>query len=167
MRITVKLAIVPSPTSGTGCHARVWHAGHSSFGGMGSPPHEPQRTAVSCPARARSKKARAVMTGSVTAEETHEHRRGVAAEGMGQTGSGTVDLTKPGLAAELRDDLGDLRGTGRADGMALCLQAARRVDGHLPAEARATRLGGPAAGARLEEAEPLGGDDLGDRGAGV
>src|SRR5947199_1403112 len=119
--------------------------------------------ATSCPARARSKKARTVIAGSVTTEQAHQHRRGATAEGVGEATASAVDLARAGLAAELRDDLRDLRGARRADRMALGLQAARRVDGDLTAEARATLFGGAATGARLEEAEPLGGDDLGDR----
>src|SRR2546428_478150 len=162
-RITVKLAIVPSPSSCTGCHSCAWHAGHSSFGGIASSPHAPQRTAVNCPSCARSKKVRRVIAGSVTAEEAHEHGGGVAAEGVSQAGPCAVDLARAGLPAQLRDDLRDLRSARRADGMALRLQTARWIDRDLPPEAREPLLGGAAAGARLEEAEPFGGDDLGDR----
>src|SRR5438876_9290141 len=50
-----------------------------------SAPHFPQRTPVSRPFRARAKKRCSVMTGSVTAEEAHEDRGGVAAEGVGES----------------------------------------------------------------------------------
>src|SRR4030095_7879668 len=163
----VKLAIVPSPRRSTGCHAFAWQAGHSCRGGIATAPREPHLRAVSWPARTRSKKARAVIGDSVAAKETHQHRCGVAPERMGEPGLGAVDLARAGLAADLRDDLGDLRRAGCADRMPLRLQAAGGVDGNLAAEARATRLGRPAAGARLEEAETFGGDDLGDREAGV
>src|SRR4030095_231811 len=174
----VKLAIVPSPRRSTGCHAFAWQAGHSCRGGIATAPREPHLRAVSWPARTRSKKARAVIGDSVAAKETHQHRCGVAPERMGEPGLGAVDLARAGLAADLRDDLGDLRRAGRAARMPLRLQAAgggagkraaarRRaggadrcplplqaaggVDGNLAAETRATRLGRPAAGARLEE----------------
>src|SRR4029453_14910344 len=151
----VKLAIMPSPRRSTGCHARVWQAGHSCRGGMASSPHEPHLRAVSWPARTRSKKARAVMGDSVTAEETHQDRRGVAPERVGEPGLGAVDLARAGLAADLRDDLGDLGGAGRADGMPLGLHAAGRVDGNLAAEAPAARPGRPPPRRRLRDAQAL------------
>src|SRR5262245_45268015 len=162
-RITVKLAIVPSPASVTGSHARCWHAGQYSLGGITSSLHLPQRRAVSAPSRAFSKKCLSVITGSVTAEEAHEHGGEVAAERVGQADTGALDLPRPGLAAKLGGDLGDLRGAGRADGMSFRLEPTGRIDGQLAAEGRPALLGGDAARARLEEAEPFRGHDLGDR----
>src|SRR5262245_37605183 len=121
--------MVPSPASGTGSHARCWQAGQNSLGGMASSPHLAQRKAVSVPSRARSKKCFSVTTGSLTAEEAHEHGGQVAAERVGQADAGPVDLPRPRLAAELGGDLGDLRGAGGADGMALGLEPARGIHG--------------------------------------
>src|SRR5919197_1361342 len=129
---------------------------------MASPPHFPQRTPVSWPARARWKKLSSVITGSVTAEEAHEHGGGVAAEGVGETDPRLVHLARTGFAAELGGDLGDLRRARGADRVALGLEAARRVDGNRAAEARLALGGRAAAGARLEEAEAFRGDDLRD-----
>src|SRR5262249_15066880 len=162
-RITVKLATVPSPASATGCHWCAWQLGHSSFGGMASSPQAPQRMAVSCPPRAFSKKTRAVVDGSVTAEETHEDGRGGASEGVGEALLRALDLARAGLAAQLRHDLRHLCSACRADWMAFRLEAARRVHRDLPAQAREALLGRAAARARLEEAQALRGDDLGDR----
>src|SRR5215467_10545862 len=131
---------------------------------MASAPHLPQRTAVSVPSRARSKKFLSVITGGlVTTEDADEDGREVAAERMGQAEPRALDLAGPSLAAQLRGDLGDLGRAGRADGMALRLQPARRIDGQLAAERRPSLLRGEAAGAWLEEAEPFRGHDLGDR----
>src|SRR5262249_49095199 len=137
--------------------------GHSSFGGIESSPHEPQRMAVSWPPRAFSKKARAVSEGSVTTEEANQDGRGVAAERVREALAGPLDLARAGVAAELRDDLGDLRGARRPDRVALGLQAARRIHGDLAAERGQPLLRGAASGAGLEEAEPFSGHDLGDR----
>src|SRR4030095_6814651 len=114
-----------SPASTTGCQECAWQFGHSSRGGMESSPHAPQRMAVSGPARAFSKNARAVIAGSVTTEEAHQDRRRVAAERVGEALARAVDLTGAGLAAELRDDLRDLRGARRADRVALGVPPAR------------------------------------------
>src|SRR5262249_41635322 len=122
---------------------------------MASSPHEPQRIAVSCPARAFSKNARAVRVGSVTTEEAHQNGRGVAAQCVRGPRARAADLARPGLAAELSHDLRDLRGAGRADRVALGLQAPRWVHRNLSAEARQALLGGAPAGAGFEEAEAL------------
>ena len=119
--------------------------------------------AVSCPPRAFSKNARAVTAGSVTAEEAHEDRRSIAPECVGEALPRAVDLARTGLAAKLRHDFRYLRGAGRADRMALGLQAARRVHRDLPTETREALLGGAAPGTGLEEAQAFRGDDLGDR----
>ena len=67
------------------------------MGGTASAPQAPQRTAVSCPARACSKKWRSVSTGSVTAEERDEHGGGVAAQGVGEADPGAIHLAGAGL----------------------------------------------------------------------
>src|SRR5438876_10721260 len=126
-----------------------------------SAPHFPQRTPVGRPFRARAKKRCSVMTGSVTAEEAHEHRGGVAAEGVGESDTRLVHLARAGLAAELGDDLGDLRRARRADRVPFRFETTRGVDGDRAAEARHALLGRQAAGAGLEEAESLGSDDRG------
>src|SRR5262249_10578011 len=100
---------------------------------------------------------------SLAAEHAHADRGRVAAERVDQARLCAVDLTPSGFAAELGDDLGHLRGAGRADRMALGLEPAGRVDGHLSAEARPALLRGDAARARLEETEALGRHDLGHR----
>src|SRR5919106_5955953 len=147
--------MVPSPDSATGSHWRCEHSGQNSLGGTARAPHRPQRTAVSCPSRAFSKKWRSVITGSVTAEERHEHGGGVAAERVSETDPGAIDLPPGRLAPQLGDHLGDLGGAGGADGVPLGLEAARRVDGNLATQARPPLLGGGAAGAGLEQAEPF------------
>src|SRR5436190_1255571 len=161
--MTVKLAIVPSPESGTGSQRRAPHSGHSSFGGTASAPQPPQRIAVNLPSRAAAKKRPRVTVDSVTAEETDEHGRGVAAERVREAAPRTLDLASAGLAAQLRDDLADLRGPRRPDRVSLGLQPARGIHGNLAAETRPSFLRGDPAGARLEQAEAFGGDDLGDR----
>src|SRR5215470_9597472 len=108
---------------------------------MASSPHEPQRIAVSWPPRAFSKNARAVTVGSVTTEEAHQDGRGVAAERVRESPARPLDLPGPGLAAELGDDLGHLRGAGRADRVALGLQPSRWVDRDFAAEARQAFFG--------------------------
>ena len=82
---------------------------------------------------------------------------------MDQPDPGAIHLTGARLASELTDDLCDLSGSGRADRVALGLEPAGGVDGDFPAQAGPPLLRGDAAGARLEKAEPFGGDDLGDR----
>src|SRR5262249_58158349 len=111
--------------------------------------------AVSRPAPAVSKNVLSVIAVSATAEHAHEHGGRVAAEGMGETDLGTVDLARPGLAAKLGHDLDDLSGAGGADRMALGLQAARRVHGNLAAEARPAFLGRDPARAPLAHSHPL------------
>src|SRR6266480_1742567 len=101
-----------------------------------------------------------VTADSVTTEEAHEDGGGVSAQRVREAALRALHLSRPGLAAQLGDDLADLRGAGGADGVALGLQATRRVHGNLAAEARPALLGGEPARARLEEAEPFGGDDL-------
>src|SRR2546426_107296 len=96
---------------------------------MASSPHLPQRTPVSSPSRARWKKCCNVMTGSVTAEQAHEDGGGVAAEGVGEADTRVAHLTRARLAAELGDDLRDLRRARRTDRVPFGLEAARRVDG--------------------------------------
>src|SRR5262249_6934570 len=118
--------------------------------------------AVSCPPRAFSKKARAVMVGSVTAEEAHEDGRGVASEGVGEALPRALAGARPGLAAKLRHDLRPLGGPRAADRMPFALEAARRFHRDFPAEAGEALLGCAAAGAGLEEPQALRGDDLGD-----
>jgi len=81
---------------------------------------------------------------------------------VGEAATRALDLPRTRLAAQLRDDLADLRRAGGADRVALGLQPARRVYGDRAAQARPALLGGEAARARLEEAEPFGGDDLRD-----
>src|SRR5256712_9305437 len=155
--------MVPSPPSGTGCQARSWQAGQNCRGGMASSPHFPQRTPVSWPSRARWKKRCSVFVGSVTTEQAHEHGGVVAAEGVGEADGRVAYLTRARLAAELGDDLRDLRRARRADRVPFGLEAARRVDGDGAAEARQPLGRGAAARARLEEAEPFRRGDLGDR----
>src|SRR5687767_3361948 len=118
--------------------------------------------AVSSPSRARSKKCRSVITGSVTAEDADQHGGRVAAERVREPLAGAFHLARPRLAAQLRDDFGDLRGARGADGMALGLEPAGGVHGNLAAQARPALLGGDAARAGLEESEAFRGDDLGD-----
>src|SRR5687768_15192225 len=139
-RMTVKDAMAPSPERATGDHARCPHSGHSSFGGIASAPQPPHLIPVSVPPRARSKKVWTVTGDSVTTEQAHEHGGGVAAERVCQARPGAVHLAPAGLAAQLRDDLADLGGSGGADGMPLGLEAARRIDGDLAAEARPALL---------------------------
>src|SRR5438094_131030 len=124
---------------------------------------EPQRMAGSAPARAFSKNARAVSVGSGPTEEAYQDGRGVAAERVGEAPASALDLAGAGLAAELRHDLRHLRGARRPDRVALGLQAPGRIHRDLSAEPGQALLGGAPSGARLEEAEPLRGDDLGDR----
>src|SRR5216684_3592382 len=163
MRITVNETTVPAPSRATGCHSRWWPCSQNSLGGIASAPHRPQRMPVRCPARASSKKSFRWTTRSVTAEQAHQHGRGVAAQRVGEPGGGSVDLPLVGLAAELGDDLRDLGGPGRADRMPLGLEAAGRVHRELAPEAGPALLGRETTGARLEEAESFGGHDLGDR----
>src|SRR5258706_12925382 len=141
--------MVPSPLSGTVSHARLPHAAQSSLGGMVSSPHSRQRMPVSRPARTSAKKRCSVTTSSVTAEQAHEHGGGVAAKGVSEPGPGALDLPRPRFPAQLGDDLGDLGGAGGADGMALGLEPARRIDRDLAAHAGPALLGGHAARARL------------------
>src|SRR5262249_13886361 len=128
-----------------------------------SAPQRPHRIPLSRPARDSSKKPFRWITRSVTAEQAHQNGRGIPAESMGEPGGSALHLTGPGLTAELGDDLHDLGGAGGADRVALGLQAPGRVDREPAPEARPALLGREAAGARLEEAQALGGDDLGDR----
>src|SRR5512132_969853 len=130
---------------------------------MASMPQPLHLMPVSVPCRARSKKFWRVTPGSVTAEQAHEDGRGVAAQGVGEAGPGTFHLAPPGFTTQLRDDLGDLRGTRGTDRVALGLEPARRVHRHLAAQARLALLRRDAARAGLEQPEALGGDDLGDR----
>src|SRR5262245_40656034 len=154
--------MVPSPLSGTGCHARSLQEEQNSFGGMARAPQRWHRMPTSSPVPAFSKKARCEIAGSLTAEQGDEDGGGVAAQRVGQAHPGAVHLARTGVLAELSDDLGDLCGAGGPDWVALGLEPAGRVDRHLAAEARPALLGRDAARARLEEAEPLRGDDLGD-----
>src|SRR5262245_32633225 len=163
IRMTVNETTLPLPLSATSSQRRSWQLGQSSFGGMASCPQFSQRIAESRPSRASSKKPLSVITRSVTAKEAHQHRGGVPAEGVHEARRRAVDLSRPGFAAELRDDLPDLRGAGGPDGVALGLEAPGGVDDDLAAEARPSLLGGESARARLEEAEALGGHDLRDR----
>src|SRR5213593_1923270 len=103
---------------------------------MASSPHLPQRTPVSSPSRARWKKCCSVIVGSVTAEQAHEDGGGVAAEGVGEADTRVGRLTRARLAAELGDDLRDLRRARRTDRVPFGLEAARRVDGDGAAAAR-------------------------------
>src|SRR2546426_2893046 len=118
---------------------------------------------VRAPSRARSKNWFSVTPVSVTAEEAHEHGGRVAAERVGEPATGALALPRARLVAQLGDDLADLGRARGADRMALGLEPARGVHGDLAAEARPALLGREPARARLEEAQPLGGDDLGDR----
>src|SRR5436853_4935129 len=111
--------MVPSPESVVGCHARSEHSGQNSRGGMASAPQRPHRTAASSPAPAFSKNCFCVSIGSVTPEQRDEHGGGVAAERVGEPDARPVHLASAGVVAELGDDLGDLRGAGGADWMAL------------------------------------------------
>src|SRR5258705_11349245 len=155
--------MVPSPASVTDVHARWWQAGQNSLGGIASAPHLPQRTAVSVPSRACSKKFLRVITVLLTAEQADEDGGEVAAERVGEADAGALDLARAGLAAELRGDLGDLGRARGADRMPLGLEAAGGIDGQLAAERRPSLLGRESARAGLEEAEALRGHDLGDR----
>src|SRR3990167_9249703 len=137
----VKEEMVPSPLSGTGAHARCWQAGQNSFGGIASSPHLPQRMPVRRPARASSKKLFSVITRSVTAEQADQDGGGVAAQGVSEADAGAIHLAGAGLAAELGDDLADLRGARGADGMPLGLEPAGRIHRDLAAEARPPLLG--------------------------
>src|SRR5262245_43069318 len=154
--------MVPAPDSGTGSHRRAPHSGHSSLGGTARAPQPPQRMAVSAPSRTCSKNRPRVSVDSVTTEQTDEHGRGVAAERVGEAASGALDLTRSCLAAQLRDDLADLRGARRSNRMAFGLQPARWVHRNLAAEAGPAFLGSRTADSRLEEAKPFGRDDLRD-----
>src|SRR6266511_1372753 len=162
-RMTVNDVMLPTPARGTAVQSRSWHVGQNSFGGMASSPHLPHRIPVRRPARASSKKCFNVSTRSATAKEAHEYGGGVATKGVRQARSRALDLARARFAAKLGGDLSDLRGARGADGVALGLETARRVDGDLAPEARPALLGRRAARARLEEAQTLGGDDLGDR----
>src|SRR5207247_10929063 len=102
------------------------------------------------------------MTGSVTAEEAHEHRGGVAAEGVGESDTRLVHLARAGLAAELGDDLGDLRRARRADRVPFRFETTRGVDGDRAAEARTALLGRQYTGAGIVEDESLGREGRGD-----
>src|SRR5262245_53469522 len=154
--------MVPSPLSGTGCHARSLQEEQNSFGGMARAPQCWHRMPTSSPVLAFSKKARCEIAGSLTAEQGNQDGGGVAAQRVGQPDAGAVHLARAGVLAQLGDDLGDLGGAGGADGMALGLEPAGRIDRHLAAETRPALLRRDAARTRLEEAEPLGGYDLGD-----
>src|SRR5690349_17066261 len=127
--------MVPSPESVAGSQARAEHSGQNSRGGMASAPQDPQRTAASSPAPAFSKNCFWVSIGSVTAEQRDEHGGGVAAERVGESDARAVHLTPAGVVAQLRDDLGDLRGAGGADRMPLGLEPARGIHRHLAADA--------------------------------
>src|SRR5207253_1095403 len=161
-RMTVKEVMAPPPAKGMGAQSRSWHAGQNSLGGMARSPHRRHRIAVSRPARASSKKCLSVTTRSATAEKADEDRGGVAAEGVRQARARALDLAQAGFATQLGDDHGDLRGARGADGMPLGLEAARRVDGELAAEAGPTLLRRETSSAGFEEAEPFRGNDLGD-----
>src|SRR5215831_10161722 len=154
--------MVPSPLSGTGCHARSLQDGQNSFGGMARAPQRWHRIPTSSPVLAFSKKARCEIAASLTAEQGNQHGGGVAAQRVGQPDAGAVYLARAGVLAELGDDLGDLRGAGGADWMAFGFEPAGRIHRHLAADTRPALLGRDAAGTRLEEAEPFGGHDLGD-----
>src|SRR5262245_51962938 len=162
MRITVNETTLPVPCRGTSSQRRSRQPGHSSFGGMASSPQLPQRIAESRPALASSKKPFSVITRSVTTEQAHQDRRGIAAERVRETDRRAVDLSRPRLAAELGDDLANLRRAGRADRMALGLEATGGIDRDLAAEARPPFLRREAAGPRLEEAEAFRRYDLRD-----
>src|SRR5262245_33352294 len=125
--------MVPSPESGTGAQRRAPHSGHNSLGGTASAPHASQRIAVSAPSRTCSKKRPMVTVESVTPKQTGENGGRVAAERVGQAAARTLDLSRARLAAQLRDDLADLRRARRPDRMALCLQPARRIHRNLAA----------------------------------
>src|SRR5438132_5688662 len=66
---------------------------------------------------------------------------------------GVRHLARPCLVAELREDFGRLRDTGRAQGMAAADQAAARVDDDVAAIIAAPRLDEPARFTFLAEAE--------------
>src|SRR5262245_8726069 len=155
--------MVPSPASATDSQPRLPQEAQNSLGGIASSPQSVQRMAVSRPARTSAKKSFRLTTSSVTAKQAHEHGGSVAAQCVGEAGARALDLARSRLAAELGHDLGDLGGASGADRMALGLEAAGDVDGDLAAKARPALLGRGAAHARLEEAEPLGGHDLGNR----
>src|SRR6266404_3031185 len=155
--------MVPSPESAAGCQAFSEHSGQNVRGGMARAPQRLQRTATSSPAPALSKNSFCVSIGSLATEERHQHGGGVAAQRVGEADAGAVYLAPAGVVTELGDDLGDLGGAGGADRMALGLEPARGIHGNLAAEAGPALLGRHAAGAGLEEPQPLGGHDLGDR----
>src|SRR5512132_1043498 len=127
--------MVPSPESVVGSQARSEHSGQNSRGGMASAPQRPQRTAASSPAPAFSKNCFWVSMGSVSPEQRDEHGGGVAAERVGESDTRAIHLASAGVVAQLRDDLRDLRGAGGADRMALGLEPARGIHGHLAAHA--------------------------------
>src|SRR5688572_30909114 len=113
---------------------------------MASSPQRRQRMPVSRPSRASSKKIFRLITRSVTAEQAHDDRRGVAPERMGQAGAGAVHLTPVRLTAELGDDLRDLGRPGGTDRVALGLEPAGWIHRELAPEARPALLRGEAAG---------------------
>src|SRR6266516_7750421 len=162
----VKLVMRPSPESATGSQARWWHAPQNSLGGMARAPQRVHRMPVNVPSRARSKNWPSVRDAtrgaSGVAEQTHENGGGVATEGVHEAGARTLHLTRSCFTPELGDNLGDLCGSSGADGMALGLESAGRIDGNLTPQARPALLGRDPACPRLEQAEPFGGDDLGD-----
>src|SRR3989304_8676844 len=81
----------------------------------------------------------------------------VPAEGVRQAYPGVRHLAaRLHLSAELVDDLEDLAGAGRADGVALGLEPAGGVDGDLAADIGEALLPGVPGGAVGEEAEALG-----------
>src|SRR2546425_433339 len=154
--------MVPSPESASGFQSRWPQASQNSLGGISRLPQRPHLMAVSRPSRAVSKNFLSVTAVSVTAEQAHENRGRVAAEGVGEAHLGAIDLALTSLTAKLGHDLDDLRGAGRADRVSLGLQAPRRIDGNLAAEARPAFLGGDAASPRLEQPEAFRRHDLGD-----
>src|SRR2546429_4710251 len=96
--------MAPSPESGAEFQSRWPQASQNSLGGISRLPQRPHLMAVSRPSRAVSKNVLSVIAVSVTAEHAHEHGGRVAAEGVGETDLGTVDLARPGLAAKLRSE---------------------------------------------------------------
>ncbi len=86
-----------------------------------------------------------------------------AAHRLDQPGAGALDLALAGLAAQLPDDLGDLREAGRAERVAAGEQAAGRVDRLGAADRRFARRGGARGAARVRQPERLDGDELADR----
>src|SRR5262249_25805626 len=123
---------------------------------------EAQRMAVSRPARASSKKLCSVITRSVTAEQADENGGGVPTECVNEPCPRALDLPRARGAAQLGHDLGDLRCTGRADGMAFRLETPGRIARDLAAEAGHALFRRDGASAGLEESKTLGGHDLGD-----